>query len=95
MHTYTHAHTIIRIQTHTILYVCTIFLDTRQRRYSHVVARNARYKESPPDHDRQKLLATSKDGYTHQQSTTPSSENQSTQRDIHSAHEAMINDQMV
>ena len=67
----------------------------RQRQYSHVVARDAKYKESPPDQNRQKLLATPKDGYTHWQSTTPSSENQSTQHDVHSAHETMINDQMV
>lgn len=71
-------------------------------RHSHAFARDpqvmdARYKESPPDHDRQKLLAASKDPYNHRLSTTPSSGHRSTstQRDVHSAHEAMINDQMV
>lgn len=96
---------ILCIDIHTTFtYFCTISPEIRQRRYGHAVTkdpyaygRDTRYKESPPDHDRQKLLAASKDIYSQRQSTTPSSGNRSTstQRDIHSAHEAMINDQMV
>ena len=88
--------------THILTYPCTVSLEIRQKRYGHVVTRDPHgrdtsYKESPPDHDRQRLLAASKDVYSQRQSTTPSSGNRSTstQRDVHSAHEAMINDQMV
>ena len=84
-------------------YPCAVSIEIRQGGcHSHAFARDphvveTRYKESPPDHDRQKLLVASKDAYNHRQSTTPSSGHRSTsaQRDVHSAHEAMINDQMV
>lgn len=82
------------------MHCCVIPVENVQTRHSHVPARDSygrdpRYKESTPDHDRQRLLAASRDIHIHhRQSTTPSSGNRSASAQ-HSAHEAMIHDQMV
>lgn len=90
-HKHTHSHSCVPVS-----------IEKRQSQHSHAFAgdpfaRDTRYNnKSPPNHNRQ-LISASKDAYSHRQSTTPSSGNRSTstQRDVHSAHEAMINDQMV